>query len=257
MGWALLAVALVIRPGAVVGRIDPPRTRLSPRTMIGIAACGVAVLVIATDRVFVAVSACLAAMTLLFVVSKSQTLRVQITEQRVVADYLGHLLADIHSGATLPHACAHALTELPATAPAQIRSDLALLSNHVAHGGDGADILRDSPVAELHTLGTMWSLATSHGLPIASLLGGNRDRIDKALRHRTATNAALAGPKTTAMVLAVLPIAGIGMGAMMGANPIGFLTGTPLGGILLTSGTALTCAGVLSAQYILGRASSS
>ena len=52
-------------------------------------------------------------------------------------------------------------------------------------------------------------------------------------------------------MLALLPFAGLLMGAAMGANPLALLTGGGLGGVLLTVGTALVCAGVIVSQLII------
>ena len=91
-------------------------------------------------------------------------------------------------------------------------------------------------------------------MPIAGLLAAARDEIDTSLRHRAATDAALAGPKTTAVVLAALPLAGIAMGGAMGAHPVAFLTGPGIGGVLLVVGSALVCAGVIASGEIIRRA---
>ncbi|WP_018297923.1 type II secretion system F family protein [Corynebacterium lubricantis] len=254
--FGLLACAILVYPGGVAARVEQRRLKISSRAIISLAVIAFAVIAIVADRVMVIISGCLAALTVLYVISKGRQIKNEERIHSLVADYLGHLLADIRAGATLSHACAHALAEVPAGAPAIVRSDLSQLSNHVAHGGNGADILATSSVAELRNLGTMWALTESHGLPIATLLGNNRDRMDKATRHRRATAAALAGPKTTASVLAALPLAGIGMGMMMGANPVGFLTTTQLGGVLLLVGTGLTCAGIIASHVIMARAAS-
>ncbi|MHA2787885.1 type II secretion system F family protein [Corynebacterium sp. S7] len=256
MFW-LLSSAVLVYPGGVSARVGPRTRQVSPRVLISLGTFGLVIAVVLTDRVLVVVSGCLAALTVLFVVSKGRRAKNEQQIQSLVADYLGHLLADIRAGATLVHACAHALAELPEDTNAQVRTELNQLSNHVAHGGNGAEILANSTVSELRQLGTMWSLAESHGLPIATLLENNRDRMDKATRHRRATTAALAGPKTTAIVLAALPLAGVGMGMLMGANPVAFLTSTQLGGALLLVGTGLTCAGIISSDLIMERAARS
>ena len=108
---------------------------------------------------------------------------------------------------------------------------------------------------ELERLGTLWALSASRGVPLAKLVAALRDDIDHANRHRDATRAALAGPQTTAAVLALLPVAGVLMGTAMGANPLAFLTGGGLGGALLVVGTALVCAGVAVSRRIIEGAS--
>jgi len=81
-----------------------------------------------------------------------------------------------------------------------------------------------------------------------------RLRLDARLRHRAATTATLQGPQATAVILTLLPLAGVGMGTAMGADPVGFLTGGGLGGILLVTGTTLAAGGFLWSRHIIGRA---
>lgn len=107
---------------------------------------------------------------------------------------------------------------------------------------------------ELRDVGVLWGLSAKLGIPVADLLGSARSRLDNAVRHRNATTAALAGPRATAVVLSVLPLAGILMGQAMGARPVALLTGGGLGGLLLLVGTALVCAGFATSQAIIGRA---
>ena len=68
------------------------------------------------------------------------------------------------------------------------------------------------------------------------------------------TDAGLAGPRATAMVLAGLPLLGLGLGQLMGAAPLAVLLGTPLGSILLVLGVGLAAAGVLWADAIVAKA---
>ena len=54
---------------------------------------------------------------------------------------------------------------------------------------------------------------------------------------------ALAGPRATASVLAALPLAGIGLGALIGVNVPAVLLGTPLGWACTVGGGLLWAAG--------------
>jgi tight adherence protein B len=54
---------------------------------------------------------------------------------------------------------------------------------------------------------------------------------------------ALAGPRATATVLAALPVAGIGLGALIGVNVLAVLVGTPAGWACATGGGLLWAAG--------------
>ena len=48
--------------------------------------------------------------------------------------------------------------------------------------------------------------------------------------------AALAGPRATAMVLSWLPLGGVGLGLLLGADPVGTLVGTVPGRTCLVTG---------------------
>ncbi|EUA85128.1 type II secretion system protein F [Mycobacteroides abscessus subsp. abscessus] len=67
-------------------------------------------------------------------------------------------------------------------------------------------------------------------------------------------NAGLAGPRATAVVLTGLPVAGIGLGQMIGARPLSVLCAGGVGGALLVVGVTLACAGLLWADAITGKA---
>ena len=67
----------------------------------------------------------------------------------------------------------------------------------------------------------------------------------QADRLRAEIAAQLAGPRGTVRVLAVLPLVGVGMGMLMGADPIGFLLGGPIGWACLGIAVLLDTAGLL------------
>jgi tight adherence protein B len=124
---------------------------------------------------------------------------------------------------------------------------------HIAHaaaklGGDvpGAlDLAAESPGAGgLRALAAAWRVSEESGAAFAALT----DRLADALRadetiHRQ-TEASLAGARSTARILAALPVFGIALGYSLGANPLTFLTTTLAGYLCLTAGLALTAAGL-------------
>ena len=55
----------------------------------------------------------------------------------------------------------------------------------------------------------------------------------------------LAGPRATARTLATLPLIGLLLGVLMGADPIGWLLGSALGLGCLAGGAVLTGLGIL------------
>lgn len=254
---ALLAAAgLLIAPGSPATRILTAQRTLSSRHLITAGAILAALAAVATDKVLVTVSFTLAAMTVLWVFNDRHQRSQRAREQAMIADFIGHMLADLRAGATIAHACQHAASRLSTTTAPTVQRAVTRAAAHVRQGSSGAAVFLESDHAELRHVGHVWALAERHGIPLATLLEKSRDRIDSAQRHRAATQSSLAGPQSTALVLAVLPVAGIGMGALMGANPVGFLTTTALGGVLLLVGTVLTCAGIVISHVIVTRAAS-
>jgi tight adherence protein B len=64
----------------------------------------------------------------------------------------------------------------------------------------------------------------------------------------------MAGPRSSALALSLLPAVGIALGTAMGADPLAVFTGTALGQLLLVAGVALLCAGVGWSNRITTRA---
>ncbi|MFD7843240.1 type II secretion system F family protein [Nocardia sp. NPDC059764] len=123
-------------------------------------------------------------------------------------------------------------------------------------GGSGAEGLRrpDSVVArELSRVAGAWRVAERYGLALAELLTAARLDLLGRKRFRDRTAAALAGARATAVVLALLPVLGIGLGQLMGAAPLRVLFLSPAGTALLPLGSALTCAGLLWSDAIAGK----
>lgn len=173
------------------------------------------------------------------------------------AVFLGHLLGELRAGSGIPQAISAAADSVPENAPPEFRSAVEVTAARTRSGGSGPDVLHDAraTVPELGELAQMWRTAEHHGIPLAPLIGEAQQRLDARTRHRAATNAALQGPQATAVVLTLLPLAGVGMGSAMGADPLGLLFGGGLGGILLLLGVALSCSGFLwSRQIIMGAA---
>ena len=108
--------------------------------------------------------------------------------------------------------------------------------------------------AELERVAVVWSLAERHGIPLADLLAGVHDDIRWRVRFGAGVRAELAGPRATAGVLTALPALGVGLGQLMGADPIGVLRGGVLGQALLVVGVGLIGAGRAWTEQILRRA---
>lgn len=103
-------------------------------------------------------------------------------------------------------------------------------------------------------LALFWRLAQTHGLSIATLMhAAHRDIVERE-RFAARVDAGMAGARATALVLAALPLLGIGLGQLIGADPLGFLLSGGAGGWLLAAGVTLACCGLLWSDRITGRA---
>ncbi|MFP5020896.1 type II secretion system F family protein [Pseudonocardia phyllosphaerae] len=132
----------------------------------------------------------------------------------------------------------------PASAAARIGEPVPDALRRAAPAGrDGA--------ADVERVAAAWELADRHGAPLADLLAGVGDDIRWRLAHGARVRAQLAGPRATAAVLTALPLAGIGLGQLMGISPLAVLREGLLGPALLVVGVGLTGAGALWSDRIL------
>lgn len=96
----------------------------------------------------------------------------------------------------------------------------------------------------------LWAVADRHGLALGRLSDRMIEDLDARLTHLGHTSSALAGARLTETILLLLPVGALALGQSMGLSPFGFLTGNPLGVLLLLGGVFLACAGVLWAESL-------
>lgn len=130
-------------------------------------------------------------------------------------------------------------------AEAQPNGELASLARAVAAGARptraaGGGLAEQNSI---RTLGAALEVCERSGAPLAGVLhalaGALRDLHDADLARRSA----FAGPRSTARILLALPLLGIGLGMLLGADPLATLTETGPGRILLVAGALLTFLG--------------
>ena len=116
----------------------------------------------------------------------------------------------------------------------------------LAAADDGVGLLADLAVA--------WRLVEITGARLAGPAArlAESARADEAVRREVA--AQLAGPRATALLLALLPCTGVLLGVGLGADPGGFLLATELGRLCLLAGAALVAAGVAWTEAIVAKA---
>ncbi|GAB3522776.1 type II secretion system F family protein [Arthrobacter monumenti] len=92
-------------------------------------------------------------------------------------------------------------------------------------------------------LAACWDVAELSGAPLSKLLGRYAVQLEAELDAEAARQSALAGPRATVKLLGWLPFFGLGLGLLMGVDPLAMLVGTPIGLAALGVGTALMAAG--------------
>lgn len=121
-------------------------------------------------------------------------------------------------------------------------------------GGDVARALRtdakERGLPVLRLLAALWQVADDSGAGLAQAARrlAAAQATSQTIRRELA--AQLAGPRATAKVLAGLPALGLLLGSGLGADPLGWLLGTPLGWGVLVAGCLLELAGILWTRRI-------
>jgi tight adherence protein B len=173
-----------------------------------------------------------------------------------VSALCGTIAGDLRAGRP-PHA---ALAEAVGTAGWPDSPDLAeparLLLSAARFGGDVPHALHEASrllpgTHGLAAVSACWQVAVDGGAGLAAAL----DRVAAALRaeadQRDDLRAQLAGPRSTAVLLALLPAFGVVLGTGLGAAPAHVLLHTPLGLACLTAGCALEWAGLVWTSRII------
>jgi tight adherence protein B len=259
---AWVAVALAALSGAALppyptGRLRPPAERgahgapLRPRPTGPMAAGAVALVVgLAGRSVLLAAAAGVAAGT------ASQVIAAAVLDRRVAAgrtaalDLVIGLVAELRGGQE-----PRAALEVAAGAAGVVEVAAAARSPTVGLAGV-LDRAAARPGGELiGDLAATWRAVevTGAGLAAPAARLAAAARADEGVRRELA--AQLAGPRSTMLLLCVLPVVGVLLGHALGADPAGFLLRTAPGQAALLAGIALEAAGVAWTRAIVSRAS--
>lgn len=171
-------------------------------------------------------------------------------ERRVTAvgTLCGTVAGDLRAGSPPHTALAGAIEDDGWPDAPELVDAARLLLAAARFGGDVPEALRAAArqegAAGLAAVAACWQVAVDGGAGLAAGL----DRIAAALRaerdQRDDLRAQLAGPRSTALMLALLPLFGVVLGAGLGADPVGTLLGTPTGLACLLAGGLLEWAGL-------------
>ena len=122
-------------------------------------------------------------------------------------------------------------------------------------GGDVADALRRdaSGRGPLMSLAVCWHASLRHGAGLADAVDRLAVSARDSMEVRATLAAELAGPRATARVLMLLPVIGVILGVVMGAQPLAWLFGTGPGLLCLIFGIGLTLLGFWWTSRIAAR----
>jgi tight adherence protein B len=178
---------------------------------------------------------------------RARLVRVRSVE---VAQACAALAAQLRIGQVASVALATAARDHPVLREARDAQDL---------GGDVVRVWRSQAhqagCAGLLDLARAWQVSGRTGAAMSATL----DQVAVALAAEQDLRAVVAGelsaPRATGKVMAVLPGCGVGLGYLLGGEPIAWLVGGPLGWGCLLAGVLLACGGVLWIEALARRAS--
>ncbi len=91
----------------------------------------------------------------------------------------------------------------------------------------------------------VWDLTTNSGAGLADVLERMADSHRRSEDVRRTLDVELAAPRATARMMSMLPLVGVALGVLLGADPIGWLTTTPAGLVVLCVGVGMNISGYL------------
>jgi tight adherence protein B len=159
---------------------------------------------------------------------------------RLAADAVLGLAADLRAGVAMGPALQAAEAALRRAAGAELPAWRSRRRSQRS-----PDDAADGVLAVVRRVESAVNLAQASGAPLADLL----DRLDAHLRAgqrtRAMAQAQAAGAHASAAILAAMPIAGVGLGVMVGTDPWRVLLHTLAGGMALCAAVALQLAGLV------------
>lgn len=250
-----LAMALLVAPRSSGRRLARPRTAGPLGSRVLIVGVGVTALVVAVLAPPAAAAAC--GVVGLTVAGRRRGARARArrsAESVALQGALGTLVGELRVGAHPVVAFESAAAETDGVVAASLRA----VAARARLGADVAAGLRSvgerSAVPSYwERLSVCWQLAQTQGLGIVALIrAAERDVVERE-RFASRVSSGMAGARATAAILAGLPVLGVALGQLIGAEPVRFLFSGGIGGWLLLIGVTLACAGLWWSDRITAR----
>ncbi len=251
-----VAAWVLVRPSgrAALRRLEPPATApkraLSLPVMVVAGAFALAIVGFVVDGWRgCCLAGAAASVTVAVVISWRQRLRGrrELARMRQVAEVCAVLASLVRVG------------HVPAVAIRLAAQDCPLLEPVVAAqavGGDVPTALRAAAAvpgqAGLLRLAQAWQVSATTGAPLGPTLTALAQAVRAERDLAQVVAGELASPRATSRLLLVLPLAGIGMGEAIGAQPLRWLTTGVVGPVCLLTAALLATAGALITDRLVG-----
>jgi tight adherence protein B len=98
------------------------------------------------------------------------------------------------------------------------------------------------------------SVSERSGAPLAGVLGRYAAQLEGGLDQQASRETAMAGPRATVRLLTWLPVGGLALGYVLGADPLAVLAGSPLGWLAAAAGLALALMGRVWSRTLVRQA---
>ncbi|MCW2543831.1 MAG: integral rane protein [Frankiales bacterium] len=166
-------------------------------------------------------------------------------EREGAAEALSALSSELRAG----RPTTQALEAAAAVATGPLARALQAAAAAAVLGADPVDALLrrapDSAVPELlRGLAACWQVCAGTGSSLAAAVERLAESVRAQQEQRYAVDSELAGPRATAAMLALLPLAGIALAAGLGARPLHVLLHTAVGVACVTAGLGLELLGL-------------
>ncbi|MGH8960847.1 MAG: type II secretion system F family protein [Jatrophihabitantaceae bacterium] len=236
--------------GGTVGGRAWPVGRVGASVLVPVALVVAVAGVVIEGGPVLGVAAAVLGMTVSRLLDEARKRRVRRRRDRDLLAAVRLLVAEVESGARPEAALAAAADAAPAHA-----SVLAAAAQAAVSGVDATPALLTD--RSLTSLAHAWRVAGVVGVPLAEVLSGVAADLAARAEQERAVAVALSAARSTAALLAGLPLLGIGLGAAMGASPLTFLTQSPPGRLACCAGVVLDAVGLLWTRRLARSAESS
>lgn len=105
----------------------------------------------------------------------------------------------------------------------------------------------------LRTIAAAWRVSGRTGAPIASVVGRVAETLREQEKIQGVLEAEMSAARISGRIMACLPLFGLALGTIMGADPLGFLFSHWTGEWLVLGGVVLSTVGIAWTERIAGR----